>query len=280
MPTLHRPGTLDEACRLLADLDDAQVYGGGTAIQILRKQGVLFTEHLVDVGRIRELRELTVDPAGVTVGAMVSVRRMERDASVRGSVPLASRTYAHVANPRVRNTASVGGNLAHGDYRLDGPTALLVLDATVRITSVRGPREVPIRDFFTGFQETALEDDEIITAVYIPTQQDDAVGQFSKQTSLGLNDWPSASAAALITTHEDRRQIGLGLGALAEVPVYLSVDVTGMDRERAIAEAAAAAEPAMDPIPDIRGSSSYKRQLGLVAVREAILDAWERSDVA
>lgn len=280
MPTLHRPSTLDEACRLMADLDDAQVYGGGTAIQILRKQGVLFTEHLVDVGRIPELRDLTVTAAGVTVGAMVPVRRMERDATVLGSIPLASHTYAHVANPRVRNTASVGGNLAHGDYRLDGPTALLVLDAVVHITSVRGLREVPIRQFFTGFQETALEYDEIITAVYIPTQQDNAVGQFSKQTSLGLNDWPSASAAALITIHGDHRQIGLGLGALAEVPVYLSVDVTGMRRERAIAEAAAAAESAMDPIPDIRGSSSYKRQLGLVAVREAISDAWERSDVA
>lgn len=275
MTTLHRPETLGEACRLLADLDDAQVYGGGTAIQILRKQGVLFTEDLIDIGRVPEMDALQVTPEGVRVGAMVPVRRMETDAAVRRAVPLVSRAYGRVASPRVRNTASVGGNIAHGDYRLDPPTALLALDATVEAHSTRGERTVKVREFFTGFQETALTPDEVITALFVPTQPENSTWRYVKMSSLAVNDWPSASAAALVTTEQGRRVLHLGLGALAPTPIYLSVDIHGMDAARAAAEAADAAEPYMDPIPDIRGSSDYKRRLGLVAVREAVSGACE-----
>ncbi|ONK14336.1 FAD binding domain-containing protein [Streptomyces sp. MP131-18] len=275
MTMLHRPESLDEACMLLAELDDAQVYGGGTAIEILRRQGILFTEDLVDVSRIPELRAVETGPDGVRAGAMVPVRRMETDPAIRRAVPLAARTYGHVANPRVRNTATVGGNVAHGDYRLDPPTALLVLDATIEARSVRGPRSLAVREFFTGFQETALEHDEVITAITVPAQPTDAVGRFVKMSSLSANDWPSASAAALLTTEDGRRTLHLGLGALAPVPVHLSLDVSGMPTERAVSEAMAAAEPLMDPIPDVRGSSDYKRRLGLVAVREAATDVCE-----
>ncbi|WP_049569432.1 FAD binding domain-containing protein [Streptomyces sp. SBT349] len=275
MTILHRPETLDEICMLLEELDDAQVYGGGTAIEILRKQGVLFTDDLIDAGRIPELRVLEVSPEGVRVGAMVSVRRMETDPAIRRVVPLASRTYGKVANPRVRNTATVGGNVAHGDYRLDPPTALMVLDATVEVRSAQGARTIAVRDFFTGFQETALEHDEVITALTVPAQPAHSAGRFVKMSSLGENDWPSASTAALLTVADGRRTLRLGLGALAPVPVYLALDISGMTAERAVSEAVAAAEPLMDPIPDIRGSSDYKRRLGLVAVREAVSSVCE-----
>lgn len=275
MTILHRPETMNEVCQLLGDLDDAQVYGGGTAIQILLKQGVLFTEDLIDISRVPGLDELSVTPEGVRVGAMVPVRRMETDPAVRRTVPLASRAYGRVASPRVRNTASVGGNIAHGDYRLDPPTALLALDATVEANSTRGERTVKVRDFFTGFQETALAADEVITALIVPAQPEKSACRYVKMSSLAVNDWPSASAAALVTTTDGRRVLHLGLGALAPVPVYLSVDIHGMDVERAASEAVAAAEPHMDPIPDIRGSSDYKRRLGLVAVRDAVSGACE-----
>lgn len=280
MRTLHRPESLDEACRLLADLDDAQVYGGGTAIQILIKQGILFTEDLVDIGRIPGLTDVTRTADGVTVGAMVPLRRVELDAAVREVAPLAADTYARVANPRVRNTASVGGNLAHGDYRLDPPAALLVLDATVTTMSVRGSREIRVRDFFSGFQETALAPDEVLVDVRIPHQVEGSGACFVKLSSLGANDWPAASAAALLRHDGDRTHVDLGLCALAEVPVFTTVEVTGLDRHRAAAEAVAASEPLMEPLADIRGTSDYKRRLGSVAVRDAVLGAWEEHDRA
>ena len=160
MPRLHRPESLDEAVELLSELDNPMVYGGGTAIQILIKQGILFADNFVDLALVPGLREVTADDRGVTVGPMVTIRRMESVAP-----PLAADAYRHVANPRVRNTASVGGNIAHGDYRLDPPTALLVLDAVVLATSVHGTREIPVREFFTDFQETALEPGEMVSGI-------------------------------------------------------------------------------------------------------------------
>lgn len=284
MAVFHRPGTIDEACAIMADRDDAMVYGGGTAVQILQKQGVLFASDLVDLSRIQGLSGITETSAGVRIGPMTSLRTVETSPVVRRVAPLASRVYAHVANPRVRNTASVGGNLAHGDYRLDPPTALLVLDATVELTSSAGTRTVPLREFFVDFQLTAVRHGEIITAVEIPRQDEAAGSWFTKLSSLSVNDWPCASAAALVTAGRrfgrGPRHIRLGLGAVAPTPVFTEVEVSaGADADEAADAARRATEPLIDPIPDVRGGTEFKRHLAQVAVEEAVRHSWEeRSD--
>ncbi len=283
MATFHRPATLGEACALMAEHEDAMVYGGGTAVQILQKQGVLFASHLVDLSRIPGLSGVDETPEGLRIGAMTSLRTVETSPLVRRVAPLAARVYGHVANPRVRNTASVGGNLAHGDYRLDPPTALLVLDATVRLAATSGTRTVPVREFFTGFQETAVRPGEIITAVDIPRQE--AVGAwFTKLSSLSANDWPCASAAVLVTGGQrfgrGARHVRLGLGAVAPTPVFAEVDVPAdAGADEAAGAAREAVGPLIDPIPDVRGGVPFKRHLALVAVEEAVRLSWEeRSD--
>lgn len=277
MPTYHYPSTVDEACATMAAADEAMVYGGGTAVQILLKQGVLFASDLVDIGGIEGLGEIRQVSGGLRVGPLVTLRQMETSPVVREVAPLAAKVYGHVANPRVRNTASVGGNLAHGDYRLDPPTALMVLDARVEITSTAGKRTVPVREFFVDFQRTALEPGEIITALEIPRQPESAGAHFAKLSSLAVNDWPCASAAALIVPKSrGRREVRLGLGALAHVPLFTEFEFPG---DAAVDEAVTAArqivEPLLDPIPDVRGSSDYKKRLGLVAVEEAVRFSWK-----
>ncbi|WP_084215845.1 FAD binding domain-containing protein [Pseudonocardia spinosispora] len=280
---LHRPDSLDEACRLLTALDMPMIYGGGTAVQILLKQGVLFASDLVDLSRIAGLDRIDATENGIRVGAMVTLRRMETDAQVHRTAPLAARVYGHVANPRVRNTASVGGNLAHGDYRLDPPTALLVLDAQVELTSTAGSRKLPIREFFTGFQQTAIAHGELVSAVHVP-RQPSPHSAFVKLSSLSVNDWPCASAAALVVPvgrRRDNSELRLGLGALASRPEFLSLTLpsdTGL--HDAVDAAARAAAEVIDPIPDIRGSADFKRRLGLVAVRDAVRQAWESAQRA
>jgi carbon-monoxide dehydrogenase medium subunit len=266
MPRLHRPGSLDEAVALLAELDNPMVYGGGTAIQILLKQGILYADNFVDLATVPGLDEVRSDERGVTVGPMVSLRRMEAIAP-----PLAAAAYRHVANPRVRNTASVGGNIAHGDYRLDPPTALLVLDAVVLATSVQGTREIPVREFFTDFQQTALEPDELISGIRIPHQDRAAGYHFEKNSSLGANDWPCASAAVLVTENS----VQIGLGAVAPTPRFTTADITGLDDQGAVEAALAAVEPELDPIPDVRGGVAYKRRLAMVTVEDAVRRAWK-----
>lgn len=280
MAAFHRPATLDEACALMAEHADAMVYGGGTAVQILQKQGVLFAADLVDLSRVPGLSEIEETPEGLRIGAMASLRAVETSPLVRRVAPLAARVYGHVANPRVRNTASVGGNLAHGDYRLDPPTALLVLGATVRLVSASGTRSVPVREFFTGFQETAVRPGEIITAVDVPRQDTAAGAWFTKLSSLSANDWPCASAAALVTGGgrfgRGTRRVRLGLGAVAATPLFAEVDVpAGAGADAAADAARRAAGPLIDPIPDVRGGVPFKRHLALVAVEEAVRLSWE-----
>jgi carbon-monoxide dehydrogenase medium subunit len=276
-PRHHRPETLDEAYALMASAEEPMVYGGGTAVQILIKQGVLFASDLVDLGRVPGLTEITETASGLRVGAMVTLRQMERDPLVRRVVPLAAQVYGEVANPRVRNTASVGGNIAHGDYRLDPPTALLALDARVEIGSSRGTRHVPAREFFVDFQTTALEPGEIVTALEVPRQPEAAGAWFAKLSSLAVNDWPCASACALVVdAARGARQVRLGLGALAHIPLYTQFELpAGTDADAAVEAARQAAEPLIDPIPDIRGGAAYKKRLGLVAVEEALRLSWK-----
>lgn len=273
MGTFHVPQTLDEALGLLADLDDTMVYGGGTAIQILIKQGLLFTEHFIDISQIPGLREISVDDAGVTVGPLVTLRQMETDDRILANAPLASETYAKVANPRVRNTASVAGNIAHGDYRLDPPTALVVLDATVELTSARGHREVAMREFFVDFQVTEVQPDELITGIRIPKQPSTA-GSFVKLSSLAVNDWPCASAAALAVPGQrpgEPTELRLGLGAVAATTRYLALDLDQAMSDQDVVDAAIdIANTVIDPIEDIRGSAAYKAHLGRVAVEESV----------
>jgi aerobic carbon-monoxide dehydrogenase medium subunit len=277
-PALHRPDTLTETCQLLTELDQPMIYGGGTAVGILLKQGVLFASDLVDIVGVPGLDEVTETDAGLRVGSMVTLRRMETDPLVRRIAPLAARVYGAVANPRVRNTASVGGNLAHGDYRLDPPTALLVLDARIELTSPGGTRVLPVREFFTGFQQTALERGELVTAVEIPTQPSRAAS-FVKLSSLSANDWPCASAAALAVPDTRRQravELRLGLGALAPTPLYLSLDLPADTETGDVQDVAAgAAGQVIDPLPDVRGGVEFKRRLGLSAVRDAAGSAWE-----
>jgi len=256
-------------------LDEPMVYAGGTAIQILIKQGVLFAGNLVDISGVPGLDAIDETTEGFRVGPMVSIRRMEVDSRMRSRSWLAAEAYGRVANPRVRNTATVGGNIAHGDYRLDPPTALLALDARVGLTSVRGSRTVPVREFFVDFQLTAVEPGELITSIEVPAAPTGAGSAFVKMSSLTENDWPAASVAALLDRTAERKTLRLGLGALAPVPRFVELDVTGLGLEETVKAATEVVVPLLDPIPDVRGSASYKRQLGLVATEDAVRHAWK-----
>ena len=277
---LHRPETIEEACALLAADPSAMAFGGGTAIQILRKQGILFAESFVDLSRIAGLRDISRTANGLRAGPMVTIRRMENTPLVRDVAPLAAAAYGKVANPRVRNTASIGGNVAHGDYRLDPPVALLALGGAIEATSSAGRRTIPADGFFVDFQQTDLRPGELVTAIEIPAMPARATASYAKLSSLSANDWPSASAAALLAPtsaggRDDRLTLRLAIGALAPVPRLGTADVTGRTEEEVVEAALEIAETLMDPIPDVRGGVEYKRTIGRVAVEDAVRGAWK-----
>lgn len=280
-PAFYRPETVAEACALLAADERAIPYGGGTAIEVQRNQRTLAASAFVDLSLLPGLAEISVSNGGLRVGAMVSIRRMETDPLVARVAPLAAAAYGKVANPRVRNAASVGGNVAYGAYRLDPPAALVVLGAVVEATSSSGVRRMAAADFFTGARRTALRQAELVTAIEIPAMPPGAVVSYVKLCSLGVHDWPCASAAAYLASNgSGEGRLRLSVGALGAVPRLAELNVALSREEEAVRAAAEAAEALIEPVADVRGSAAYKRALGLVAVEDAVRRVYQeaRSD--
>ena len=163
---LHRPATVAEASALLTARPDAALYAGGTELLLLMKAGLVRPADVIDLKRIPDLDGLVERDGGLEVGATVTHRRLERSPAVRARWPLVAGVAAHVANVRVRNVGTVGGNLAFADPHSDLATLFLVFDATVRLVAADGVREVSLPDFvrilafvivFMSMYATALE---------------------------------------------------------------------------------------------------------------------------
>jgi carbon-monoxide dehydrogenase medium subunit len=272
---LLRPGTVAEACQMLDEhRGEALPLAGGTALEVLRRLGLVGSPPLVDLVRLPELHGIEALEGEVRLGACTTLREVERDPYVAAHVPLLRETYGRVANVRVRHAATVGGNLAYADHRIDPPAALLVLDARVRLRSTSASREVPVREFFRELEVTALQEGELLTDVLVPVPAAGAHGAFVKLVSLAENDWPCAGVAALLTPHTEGLRLDLGLTALAPIPRHVCVDAGGLSLAAAQDVAEAAAARLLDPIEDFRGSRAYKERLGRAAVREAVEAAW------
>jgi carbon-monoxide dehydrogenase medium subunit len=284
-PELLRPASLAEAsAMLLAHGDDALALAGGTALVLLLRQRLLSVRYFVDLTALPALREVTWDDgAGARIGALASLRDVERSPALRAALPIVPETYATVGNVRVRNAATVGGNLAHGDYRLDPPAALLVLDARVSVAGARGPRELPLTELFRGFEETALERGELITAVTIAPPPPGASGAYVKFSSLGADDWPCVGAAALVALDGGDRITTLAVAVTAVNPVPLRLDEAGsLAAGRSVGpslirDVAALAAARVAPIADVRGSEWYKREVTAAVVTDALEQAIARA---
>lgn len=277
MARIVHPGSLREASQILADDPEAMALGGGTAIQIMRKLGFIDPPMLVDLGALPELRGLRNEDGVLRIGAMTTHREVERSPVARSTAPLLCETYEHVANVRVRHTATVGGNLAHGDYRLDPPAALLALQAEILLAGPTGERVLPLNHFFVGLEESALQPGELIVEIRVPTVSRPRSSHFVKLATLGANDWPCVSVAAVLEWDtEDRLAAArLGVSAMAATPFLVEVGAAVGLSQTSLADAALdAVLAAADPVGDFRGSEAYKRRACAAVVRDALAGAW------
>src|SRR5919106_4593779 len=166
---LLQPRSLGEASELLViHGDEARAIAGGTTLVILMKQRAVHYPCLVDLQSIPGLDQIALERDGIRIGGLVTHRAVELSPVVRNSIPVVADAFGKIGNVRVRQTASVGGNLAHADYRLDPPPALLVLGSAVTVFGPRGSRTIRLKDFFCGMYETALEPGEILVDVNVP----------------------------------------------------------------------------------------------------------------
>lgn len=280
---LHRPATAEEACDLLARLgDDASPYAGGTELLLLMKLGMLRPGHLVDVKRVAGFDGIA-NGDGLTIGATVTHRRVERSSIVRAACPLLADVARHVANVRVRNVGTVGGNLAFADPHSDLATLFLTLDATVQLVSPRGRRELPLVEFVRGPWETAREADELLASVRLRPW---TAGTAAAYVKFGVHERPTLGIAVALTTDGDAGRISVGriaVGCVSPRPERIPraesklAGVLVTEIEDVVGDVAVLTAATIDPADDLHGSADYKREMVAVFVRRALRVAASRA---
>ena len=278
---LLRPESLAEASELLLKYgEEARPIAGGTTLVILMKQRVLHFPYLVDLQGIAGLDHISEENGCISIGAMVTHRSVEHSEMIRESVPVLAEAFSKVGNVRVRETASVGGNLVHADYRLDPPPAFLILDAAVILYGPKGTRTVPVRDLYLGTYETVLEPGELLVEVKVPVMPEGSRAAYLKFQSLSANDWPCLGVAAFLSQDEGHcRELRLCLAGLSGTPLLIE----GLDFVRGqpltddlLEEVAELADQQISPMSDLRGSEWYKRRTARVFIKRAIREVERR----
>jgi carbon-monoxide dehydrogenase medium subunit len=272
---LLQPRSLPEAVELLQKHgDDARAIGGGTTLVILMKQRALYYPYLVDLQSIPGLNEIKMASDSIRIGALATHRMIELSPLIRQAFPVVAEAFSHIGNVRVRQTASIGGNLAHADYRLDPPPPLLALGAEVSAFGPNGARTIPLKNFFRGLYETVLDPGEILTEVKIPPMPAHSKAVYLRYSTLSASDWPCVNVAAFLRKENGRcQELRVALGGVAATPLLLSglEFANGQKLDDAvIAKILAAVEEQISPSSDLRGSEWYKRRMARLFTKRAI----------
>lgn len=273
-----QPRSLAEALSLLDPQEPTiRPVAGGTALMLMMKAGVFQPSRLVCLNGIEpDYGRIDGDGDGaLRIGAMATLRQLEKDASVAARLPVLKRALRTLSNVRVRNVARVGGALAHGDPHMDLPPVLAALGARVSIAGPGRDRQLPLAELYAGYYETVLQNDELITAVTVPPPGGRKAA-YMKVTSRTADDWPSLGVAVSFALED---------GAISEPIVVVSAATEKVTRmpaaeqalrgaapedDAALRRAGEAAAAAVQTLSDAHGSAPYKRELLRVYLRRAV----------
>lgn len=284
---LLEPTSLAEACRLLAERGEGtKLIGGGTALVVLMKQKVYQPECLISTAKVPELQVLSYsDSEGLRLGGGLRHHDAETAPVVQEKYPLLAAALHKVGNIRVRQMATLAGNLSHGDYMSDPPAALVALGARIRLASAEGTRELDLEEFLLGPYSTQLAPGELVQELLVPPPVPGAVSTYHKFAIPTETERPTLNVAVqAVPGGQFFRSVSLVLGAVAGRPVRVR-SAEEVLKERPITgqlldEAAAAATAAIDPIDDGRAPVWYKREITGVLVRRALADVARQMGVA
>lgn len=282
----RRASSLEEAISLLSQLgSDAKVLSGGQSLIPMMKFRLAEPAWIVDINNVPGLDTIEEQEGMLRIGALVRESVLERSPLIRTRYPILHDTAEVIADPLVRNLATVGGNLAHGDPANDHPATMLALRAQVVARGPQGERIIPIDDFFVDTFVTALAPDEILTEIRIPAPPPRSGGAYLK-FERKVGDYAIAAAAVFLALDERGRivQAGIGLTNLAYKPLR-AVDteeaLLGQEpSEELFRHVAELAAQATDPVSDLRGPADYKRAVARTMTLRALRRALERARAA
>jgi carbon-monoxide dehydrogenase medium subunit len=284
---LVEPASLKEAIALI-DPDDPDVrpIAGGTALMLMMKAGVFRPTRLISLRKLgASFSRIAVAASGeLTIGAMTRLSVIEHSPDVLRHAPVIVRTMTRLSNVRVRNVATVGGALAHADPHMDLPPVLMALGASVTIVGPSGERTMPLEDLLTGYYETALAKNELITEVRIPAQGASRAVYF-KVTAGSADDWPALGVAVALemagASVKSARIVVSAATTKATRLVAAEKTLIGKTADDAtLKKLADIAADEADILADVRGSASYKRELLRVYAVRAVRAAMQTSGAA
>lgn len=274
---LHRPQTTAAALGVLDEGgDECKIIAGGTALMIMMRSGLVFPEQLVAIDRLPDLHHVVVDDASIRLGALATLQAMERSAELQHTLPTLTRALGLVANHRVRNRATIGGNLSESDYASDPPAILRTLGCRLRVSSTRADRWVELSDFLVDYYENALEPNEMVTEVEVKRPAPTARTTYIKYVSRSAEDRPCVGVAAYLDRDASGRctDVRVAVAGATATPFVLA-EVTqacigGVGDDNAWRQVASAYAAAIEPIDDLRGSATYRKHVTGELVRRAL----------
>lgn len=283
----HSPTTLAEAIALLdRHGDDAKVLAGGQSLIPAMRFRLAVPETLIDINRLADLEYIREEGGRLLIGALTRESALEASETIRERYPLLADAARVIADPLVRNQATVGGNVAHADPANDHPAVMLAYGAEVVAQGPGGSRTIAVDDLFTDLFETSLAAGEILTEIRIPTPGPGAPGRRPGGAYLKVErkvgDYAVSAVAVQLTMKGDRiGEVRVGLTNVNPVPMR----ATGAEAallgktlsEETLEAAGRAAAEECEPSPDLRGSVEYKRDLTRVLVKRAVRKAVERA---
>lgn len=279
----HAPATLPEAVALLERYgDSAKVLSGGQSLLPMLKLRLAQVDHLVDIGRIPGLEYIKEEGGFLRIGGGTREATLERSELIASRYGILMDTARVIADPLVRNRATVGGNLAHGDPANDHPATMLALDAAVVVRGSKGERTIPVAQLFTGILTTSLGPAEILTEIKIPVPPPGSGGAYVK-LERKVGDFATVGVAAHVTLGKTGaiERAGIGLTNVGPTPIKAAEaerSLVGKQPDKAVLEAAGAlAARAASPTADRRGSVEYKREMVRVLTTRALRLAVERA---
>ncbi|MGA3087826.1 MAG: xanthine dehydrogenase family protein subunit M [Terriglobales bacterium] len=278
-----RPQTIPEAIALLEQhADDAKILSGGQSLIPMMKLRLARPAYLIDINRISGLSYVKEEGGFLKIGGLTREAELESSSLVRAKYPIVLDTAHVIADPQVRNMATVAGNLAHGDPANDHPATMVALGAQIVATGSRGPRTIAIDEFFVSLFTTALQPGEILTEIRIPAPPPRSGGAYFK-LERKVGDFATAAVAAQVTVDGNgvAQKVGIGLTNVGPTPIkankaedYLrgkTLDAANIER------AAQLAADEAQPSSDLRGPAEYKLGLVKELAKRALVRAAERA---
>lgn len=272
----HAPPTAAEALSLLTEHGDtAKLLAGGQSLVPMLALRLTSFDHLVDLGGVAELAGVEVRDGALRIGAMTTQSSIERSPEVASAAPLLARATPLIGHFQIRNRGTIGGSIAHADPAAEYPAVALALGAEIEVLSPAGPRCIPASEFFTGPWSTAMQEDDVLTAVTFPRWSGRcgfAIEEFARRHG----DFAIAGAAVALEVDGDDRvrrcQIGLlGLGSVPEsAPSAEEASVGALVADVDPDEIGRLAVTSLDSVPsDLHGSAAYRRRVGAAIVARA-----------